>query len=334
MIKAALIGFGGIAQGAHLPAYQRLEEEGRVKLVAACDIAPERFEKKVDINIGKAVSASEDMKTFTDLEEMLGACEIDLVDICLPTHLHADMAIAMLEREYNVISEKPMARTYEDTKRMLKAAKKADGKLMIGQCLRFFPEYVCLKDAVERQTFGKVISARFSRVSNPPVWGSDNWFMDVDKSGGCLLDMHIHDIDMARWLFGEPKSVSCDISDVYSGKDIVYSRLNYDGFSVQALGDWSLEGANFEYGYVAAFEKATLICQGGKVMVYPRDGAAYEAELISGTGVYGELSYFLDVIEGKYENITNPPASASKTVSLIETLEESSRNGGVPIAFQ
>ncbi|MBR4072676.1 MAG: Gfo/Idh/MocA family oxidoreductase, partial [Clostridia bacterium] len=179
MIKVAMIGFGGIAQAAHLPAYINLEKQGKAKLVAICDIDEKRFTAKMEINIGGAeTSVGEEIKKYTDWREMLKKEDVDMVDICLPTFLHADTAIEALNMGYHVLSEKPMSLCYEDCLRMCDAAKKADKKLMIGQCLRFGDDYNFLKEAIENNTFGKVLSGTFRRMSGPPIWGWDNWFMD------------------------------------------------------------------------------------------------------------------------------------------------------------
>ena len=303
MLRAAIIGYGGIAQAAHLPAYRQLEQEGLVKLVAACDIAPERFLKKIDINIGEAQNEDMDITYFTDAEAMLSACDVDLIDICLPTPLHAATAADMLKRGYHVLSEKPMARTWEEAQQMLCAARTSKGRLMIGQCLRFFPEYRYLKQVVEMNEFGRVLSARFSRQSPPPLWGYENWFMDYEKSGGCLYDMHIHDIDMVRYLFGNPHSVKCAAADVYSGKDSVFSQLDYEGFPALVVGDWSLEGMEFRAEFCVAFEHATVVGENGVVTVYPRGAASYQPELAKGAGVTEEIRYFLNIIESKQEKV-------------------------------
>lgn len=334
MKNVAIIGFGGIAQAAHVPAYKSLEEQGKARLVAVCDIDPVRFEQKMEINIGASQDTlPENLRVYTDLETMLEEEALDMVDICLPTFLHADTAVSMLERGYHVMSEKPMALNAEQAHLMVEAAKISEKQLMIGQCLRFSPPYTFIKKVIESEEFGKPLSASFRRMSAPPVWGWDNWFMDERRSGGCLLDMHIHDIDIARFLFGEPREVSCVTQHVYSGDDIVHSSLFYDGFSVLAIGDWSQAGADFKADYRIAFEKATVIFEGG-VTVYPRQGEAFVPELPERDMYEDEIAYLVEQIDKCGENTLNPPESAEKTVQLIDTLRQSARSGGKRLAFE
>ena len=139
MIRAAMIGFGGIAQS-HKNSYLSLEKRGiPVKLVAICDIDPKAFERRMKINIDTGESTlGGDFHTYTDLEEMLANEQIDLIDICLPTPLHAEYAIKMLERGYHVQSEKPMSLTEDECRKMIEARDRSGKQLMIGQCLRFY----------------------------------------------------------------------------------------------------------------------------------------------------------------------------------------------------
>ena len=328
MLNAAIIGYGGIAQAAHVPAYKKLEEMGKARLVAACDVNPEQFEKKLEINLGAAGEGPAGLRTYTDLEKMLASEELDLIDVCLPTDLHAKYAIDMLNRGYHVQSEKPMARTYEDCARMVDAASKAKGRLMIGQCLRFGGEYLFLKDAIDNGTYGKPVSAVFRRQSAPPLWASENWFMDFARSGGCLLDMHVHDIDIARFLFGEPDSVSCVAVDLYSGSDVAHSRLIYDKLAVLAVGDWSQQGTKFAADYRVGFEKATVICEAGAVTVYPREGEAYKPEISGDNMYFKEIEYLIDTAVSGAQNDRNPPESAAATIRLCEALQKSANDKG------
>jgi predicted dehydrogenase len=142
MLKAALIGLGGMGRG-HFDNYIRLmKEDAPVKLVAVCDINPEKFRiTKVDFNIGGIVSDKQDFSAFrqyTSADEMLEKEELDLVSIAIPTYLHCEMAVKCLKAGANVFSEKPMALKVEDCRRMIDTANECGKQLMIGQCLRFW----------------------------------------------------------------------------------------------------------------------------------------------------------------------------------------------------
>lgn len=130
MLKVAVVGVGGIS-GAHIPVWEEMED---AELIALCDIRPEQMEKY------------ENIKHYTDFEEMLNNEEIDILDICLPTFLHADYAVKAMERGINVICEKPISLNEEDIDRVYSTAEKYNVKFMVAQVLRFWPEYELLKE--------------------------------------------------------------------------------------------------------------------------------------------------------------------------------------------
>ena len=329
MLKVAIIGFGGIAKAAHLNPYLQLQNDGIVKLVAVCDVCPEQFTEKAEINIGESDSGlSEEVNKYTDYKEMLQKESVDMVDICLPTFLHAEATIYALNAGCHVLCEKPMSLSFDLCNAMVEAADKNGKKLMIGQCLRFFNIYNFLKDIVNNKTFGDVKGGIFFRSSAPPIWGWENWFLDYTKSQGCITDMHVHDIDMIRYLFGEPKSVSCHTQDIYSKKDAAHSTLIYPDFSILAIGDWAQEGTEFSFGYRISFEKAIVDCAGGKLTVYPRGAEAYCPEMPDDDCYFNEIKFFVESIVNGKENIANPPESAALTIKLVNKLIESSDKNG------
>lgn len=77
MLKVGLVGVGGIS-GAHIPAWQSMED---VELVALCDVRPEQMTRYPEL------------RQYTDMDDMLAKEQLDILDICLPTYLHADAAV-------------------------------------------------------------------------------------------------------------------------------------------------------------------------------------------------------------------------------------------------
>lgn len=335
MLKICILGYGGIAR-AHKAGYTALKKKGKAKLVAVCDTDPARFEQAVKTNLDSGEAKAEPLpfNTYTDLDEMLEKEQPDIVTVCLPTFLHKEKTVYLLQKGYNVMCEKPMSLKYEDCLEMINAAKSAGKILMIGQCVRFFSEYEYLKNIIDSGEYGKVRSAYFHRLSVPPVWGWQNWFMDSDLSGGCIHDLHIHDIDFIRYAFGEPRKVSCISREGYTKWESAVTSLWYDGFAVTAIGDWSLKNHPFEPAYRVAFEKATVEMSGGKVTVYPVDGEKLEPEIPAKNGYGAEVEYMCDVLNGETENTKNRPESAAISVKLAETLKISAARDGEPVAFE
>lgn len=179
MLKIALVGVGGIS-GAHIPAWESMDD---AELVAICDIRPERMENYPD------------KRHYTDFDEMLEKEDVDILDICLPTFLHADFAVKAMEKGINVICEKPISLKREDVQRVYSTAKNNNVCFMIAQVLRFWPEYEVVKSIYDSGKYGKLLSASMRRLGGIPKWSWDDWMRDEKRSGLVPFDLHIHDLD-------------------------------------------------------------------------------------------------------------------------------------------
>ncbi len=332
MLKVGILGFGGIARS-HRKGYEILAKEGApVELVALCDINPEQFEKAVSINSGSdktAVSPKELYHTYTDLEEMLEKEELDVVDICLPTYLHCEYACKLLKRGYNVQCEKPMGLNAAECQKMLETAKESGKKLMIGMCLRFDAMYLELKKMIDEGTYGKVNSAYFERLSSCPRWGFDGWYHDYDRCGGVAMDLHIHDVDMIRFLFGDPDAVSAQSVDAVVRGTGINTHFVYKDKIVSASAEWGMSNSwKFSTGYRVNFEKASVVLQKGVITVYPAEGEPFDLEFQKKDHMAAEIEYFASTILGERENTRNTLESSMKTVEVVKKIVESADNGG------
>jgi predicted dehydrogenase len=162
-----------------------------------------------DVDGARAATLAErhGARAARSLDELFAA--VDVVDICTPTHLHAQVAIAAARAGCHVICEKPMARTLADAEAMLAAARDARVRLFVAHVVRFFPEYVVARAAVLDGTIGEPAVLRLTRASFRPRQPAGHWFFDHAKSGGIVLDLMIHDLDYARWVAGEVVAVHC-----------------------------------------------------------------------------------------------------------------------------
>ena len=335
-VRVAIIGFGGIAR-AHYNGYKILKSENApIKLVAVCDIDPTKFDSDVKINIAseeKGLSA--DIARYTSVDELIANADFDMADICLPSFLHKEYTVKLLKAGKHVLCEKPMALSGEQCDEMIAASEESGKKLMIGQCLRFNATYSFLKDIVASGKYGKMRHLFMERRSAQPIWGFEHWFEDTEKCGGCILDMHIHDVDMARYLLGEPKAVSVMAYDAVVRWSVENTRLYYDETMVVINGSWDESATcNFYSGYRARFEDATVICDGGDITVYPEKGEAFKPEIKHVDHMAEEIRYFAGMIlDESIKNEKNPPESAAATVKLIEKLRESAEANGAIVAL-
>ncbi len=334
--RVAIVGYGGIAR-VHREGYIQLEKEGApVKLVALCDIDETQFTKTVTINTGE--TSAEDLSAYhlyTDFEEMLAKEDFDTLDICLPTFLHKEYTIRALKAGKNVQCEKPMALNSAECAEMIAAAEESGKKLMIGQCLRFNSQYLAVKEFLDSGVAGKVLSVRCERFSTMPRWAFEGWFHDYDRSGGEMHDMSIHDYDMIRFLFGEPKKVSAFAVDYEMKDQVSHAIMQYeDGMLVSIGGSWA-ESKTFPFtsGIHITAENATLAWSRAfpTPRVFPNEGDPYDLPCPPPSHMAEQARYFADVVAGRVDNKTNPPESAMQTVILVEKLKESVAKGGAVI---
>ncbi|MBQ8311299.1 MAG: Gfo/Idh/MocA family oxidoreductase [Clostridia bacterium] len=334
-LKIALIGFGGIARS-HFAAYTKLIREGApIRLVAVCDANIEQFSRQITINnSSQTVILTDDIHTYTSVDDMLVREAFDMADICLPTHLHKDFSVKLLRAGKHVLCEKPMALCFADCEEMVRASHESGCQLLIGQCLRFSVPYLYLKKCIDEKPFGNILDLHMHRASESPHWSNGNWLHMAEKSGGCILDTHIHDVDIAHFLFGKPLAVStleCNCPPYWQTQN---TRLFFDNITVTADGSWhDMPNTGFSAGYKARFEHANLILHDGAVTVYPDGGDAYVAALPQDDYVRAEIDYFVNVLLSDAPNTINPPESARDTVHIIEHMKQSAACGGEKIAY-
>lgn len=149
--------------------------------------------------------------------------DVDVIDICTPTHLHAEMVLQAAAAGVQVVCEKPLARTTQQAQEIIRACQTAGVQLLVAHVVRFFPEYALARAAVQGGEIGRVGVIRLQRGSYRPKKPSGNWFLDEAKSGGILLDLMIHDFDYARWVAGEVESVYAKkITEIHAEAPVDY----------------------------------------------------------------------------------------------------------------
>ena len=334
MLKVGIWGCGGIS-AMHRRAYETLKEQGvPVELVALCDINPENFNKEIKIN----VSRDDDPplkridNCYTDIDEMLKNESLDLVDICLPTFLHKDAAIKVLDSGINVLLEKPMGMSYEETQAILDAQKRSGKQLMVGHCVRFTKTHFAMSQAIKSGEYGKLISADFARLSPLPIWRIKKGETNKGRLDSVILDMHIHDVDYVQSVFGMPKAVSAVASrNNFSYCDSVNTTFIYEDSYVHIKGDWGLpQSFSFAVPFRINLEKAAFVGEEGEEVYIHRDEA--EAEVIfpkdEQTDIMREIEYYVDILINDRENTVNPPEESANTIRLIEVIEESAAANG------
>lgn len=289
------------------------------EIVAITDLNPEAATKFAESNGAEVVES---------FEALIARKDIDIIDICLPTYLHAEYAIKALNAGHHVFCEKPMARTVAECDAMIAAEKSSGKRLMIGHCIRFWAEYALVKKLRQSQELGKLLSINLTRYGEFPSWGSNNWLANEEKAGGGAFDMHIHDTDFALYLFGEPKEVLSRGTVDDRGVSQIFTTMTFAGGEIAHLeGGWNLPPKTpFKMAFRAIFESGAAIWDGGPMTIYPANGQPYQPEFpkmsAAGGGNISDLGgYFLEI----QEFISCISSGKPFTVSTSESSRESVR---------
>jgi predicted dehydrogenase len=331
MVKVGVLGIGFMGQ-MHFNAYRGYK---KARVVALSDLDPKKLAgdwSSISGNIEDERAAAVDMTGLhlhADPADLFADPAVDVVDITLPTFLHAKYAVAALKAGKHVVCEKPMAVTLAQCDRMIAAAKAARRQLLIAHCIRFWPEHLTLKKIIDSKEYGKVLSARFWRISATPTWSWDNWLMDEKRSGGAVTDLHIHDSDYVNYVFGLPKAVrSVGVVGAVSKSavDSVATQYIYNkGPEVTAQANWiAAPGFGFTHGFCVCLEKATVehdAKSGVPLTVHTADGKSLKPRVPKNDGYVAELRHFVDCVQaGKASSVvTAQDARDALTVTLAET---------------
>lgn len=301
MIKIGLIGCGYMGN-MHMNCYSALEG---VEVVAVADIRREKAE-----NLAKLSNAV----VYGDGAELIKNADVDAIDICLPTFLHAKYAELAMKKVSYVFVEKPATLTVEEGEHLLKVQQQTGAFVQVGQVIRFWDEYVWLKKLIESEKYGKVRNAQFRRLSPRPDWAWDGWVLDADRSGGAALDLHIHDADFMLYLFGDPQKVSTILAHGGDKNSYIASVCEYAGFTVSLEGSWDYPPEYpFEMAFRVRFDNAVAELTNAGLRLYadgtcvtPKIEKAFVASNAVGGnisdlgGYFNELKYFTGCIrDGK-----------------------------------
>jgi predicted dehydrogenase len=194
-LQVAVIGCG--AMGSVHAA--RWAEVSGAHIAAICD---------EDTGAAMLASSKYGAEAHTDWRSLVGSREIDIVDICTPPNLHAEVALRAIDHRKHVLCETPLARNAAEARTIVEKAEEARVRLMTAFCHRFHPPVLFAKDLIENDDLGRIIMFR-SRFSGLSLAADDSWISDKEVAGGgAMFDLAVHSIDLFRYLAGEVASAT------------------------------------------------------------------------------------------------------------------------------
>lgn len=327
MQRIAIVGYGFMGK-MHASVYRLLP---RASLTAVVD---SRRTQVAAALAGEGVR----VPVYGSLAEALAREGLDVVDICLPTDLHRDLALEATAAGKHVFCEKPIALTVKDALQITRAAARARVQLMIGHCIRFWPEYQALVEFTRRRTAGRLRSLSLQRRAGRPMGSVGNWVNNRARCLGAALDLHIHDTDFVHHLLGQPKGVFSGGGQDATGWSYIFTQYLFKDVVVSAEGGWNNPpGWGFQMAFHAVYEKGTvdfdsranpaLTCtmDGGtpKPLAFKR---ATSSQVQAGGnisdlgGYYNELDYFIGCLEKRVavKLSTGEHAAATLRTTLAE----------------
>lgn len=324
MLKIGLLG-AGMMGNTHIGGVRANKAEN-VKYIGVFDVDEEKrntFAEKYEI------------KSYGSLEEMLADSEVDIVDLSLPSHMHERFCIKIAEAGKHVFVEKPIAFELKAAKRMLDAAKRNGVRLMVGQVIRFWPQYAKIKEMYDEGVFGELKGVYCARLGQMPTWGE--WYKDPEKSGETLMNLTLHDIDFLHYLIGKPKSVySAGLKDDLDNYNDVMNILTFEN-GTNAIVDGSLSmtpGYPFTMHFRGSGTKATVeflykagenIRAGATISfkLYVEGEEPKDIEFEDYDGYGREIEYFAQCIENKTETEWVTNQSVLTVLSSVIAAKES-----------
>jgi len=195
------------------------------KVLALCDIKPDRLDKAA------TAAARDNPATYADWRRVIDRKDIDAVFIATPPYLHSEMAVAAIKAGKNVYCEKPIGVTPAQVRAILDAAKGSKKIFVAGQQLRSMKQFSETVGKIRDGAIGDVIMVKAQRHANadlPHDGTSGDWYFDVTKSGGYLIEQSVHNLDLCNWAIGAHPTRACGLGAIVLYKDDPPGRSIYD----------------------------------------------------------------------------------------------------------
>ena len=218
-IRVGILGAGLIAPN-HAAGFQ--EVPNLVEVVAVCDTNRENAEN---------LAALFDARIYSDYQTLIADPQVDLVDLLLPHHLHHAAALAVINAGKDLLLEKPVAITYQQSLEIYKAAQKAGIHFGVAENTRFIPAYVEAEKIIRSGKLGEITLVRTFLPANERMRLSseDFWGKQAGCGGGTLIDSGPHTFYLLKWLFGEIKELRAFTSQLYHVESEVEDNADVRG---------------------------------------------------------------------------------------------------------
>jgi predicted dehydrogenase len=178
---------------------QGVLRQPNAKVLALSDIKPDRLDKAA------SAAARDNPATYADWQRVIERKDVDAVFIATPPYLHSEMAIAAIQAGKHVYCEKPLGVTPAQVRALLDAARGSKKVFVAGQQLRSQKQLAETVRKIREGVIGDVIMVKAQRHAAADLahdGSSGDWYFDVTKSGGYLIEQSVHNLDLCNWAIG------------------------------------------------------------------------------------------------------------------------------------
>ena len=315
---------------------------GRVHLEASRQVPGVQVLAVATLEPEKIRATYPGLTIYPGYPELFRDGRLDAVIICLPTDLHEAATVKAAEHGRHILCEKPMGLDAASAQRMLQAAQAHGCILMVAHVLRFWPQYARIKELIEAGEVGSIRSVSAYRLSKFPDWS--DWFRNPARSGGCLLDLQVHDVDFVHWILGHPQSVYTVGTRTSPGSwDHVHTTLNYPQAqaTIEASSlmpsSWPFSTGIHVLGTAGALEYTFRV--GANIQereqashffrLYKSDGAVSEPSASTEDAFAAQLRYFAHCVAQRQPPHLCPPEETCQVMQVMTASRQSAESGRI-----
>ncbi|MDK2783378.1 MAG: UDP-N-acetylglucosamine 3-dehydrogenase [Thermococcaceae archaeon] len=313
MLRVGVVGVGNMGFH-HARIYSELAKEGKVELVGVADANFER---------AKEIASKFNTKAFSDYKGLIG--RVDAVSIAVPTSLHRQVALDFIENGVSVLVEKPIAESIESAQEIIRAARKNNITLMVGHVERFNPAVLKLKEVLDENLIGKIVTLTAKRVGPLPP---------QIKDVGVIIDLAVHDIDIMSFL------IERNVRKVYAKAGSVKNSLGLDDYGILML-DFEIATGIVETNRLTPHKVRTLTVVGTegiaeldyitqKLVLYDHEWVR-EAKVQFKEPLRNELEHFVECVKKKERPLVSGEDGLHALMVAIKALESANRNEPVEL---
>jgi myo-inositol 2-dehydrogenase/D-chiro-inositol 1-dehydrogenase len=225
IVNTAMIGVGN--RGSFL--LQGVLRQPNVKVLALCDVKSDR------LDTAASAAARDNPATYADWRQVIERKDVDAVFIATPPYLHSEMAIQAIKAGKHVYCEKPLGITPSQVRALLDAAKGSNKVFVAGHQLRSQKHLAETVRKIREGVIGDVIMVKAQRhaaTDIPHDGTSADWYFDVTKSGGYLIEQSVHNLDLCNWAIGSHPLRACGFGGILLYKNDPPGRTIFDCGSI------------------------------------------------------------------------------------------------------